>query len=153
MEKEKELKKLINVLRRTGRMAMHSEWTGGQDDAAPFCVEQYNRVLARLTELDESVGTIFSPLAKDSSLMVTAMACRQLTAYFEDEVGGGHHWGGWGGPRGYGFKFDTENFKEFWQKSAREIEDIGEFIRESIEQWVHHKKKQGKEEKEKAEEK
>lgn len=144
MEKEKELKKLINVLRRTSRMAMQSEWTGGQEDTAPFCVEQYNRVLSRLKEMDESVGTIFSPLSAGSSLTVTAMACRQLVAYFEDEVGGGerHRWGG--GPRGYAFKFDSEHFKDFWRKSARDIEDLGEFIRESIEQWVHHKKKEGK---------
>ena len=150
MEKEKELKKLINVLRRTARMAMQSEWTGGQEDTAPFCVEQYNRVLARLKELDESVGAIFSPLPEGSSLTVTAMACRQLVAYFEDEVGGGHQgWGGWGGPRGYAFKFDTEHFRDFWRKSAQDIEDLGEFIRESIEEWVRHKKKDDKKEEKK----
>jgi hypothetical protein len=48
MEREKELVKLINVLRRTSRMALQSEWTGGKEDAAAFCTEQYNRVLARL---------------------------------------------------------------------------------------------------------
>ena len=46
MEREKELVKLINVLRRTSRMALQSEWTGGKEDAASFCTEQYNRVLA-----------------------------------------------------------------------------------------------------------
>ena len=145
MEREKEIKKLVNVLRRTARMAMQSEWTGGQEDAAPFCVEQYNRVLARLKELDENVGAIFSPLSEKSSLMVTAMACKQLAAYYEDEVGGGHSWGGWGGPKAYAFRFDPESFKEFWTKSAREIEDLGEFIRESIEEWVRHKKRDSKE--------
>jgi len=39
MEKEKELAKLINVLRRTARMAMQSEWTGSAQDTAAFCVE------------------------------------------------------------------------------------------------------------------
>ena len=34
MEREKELIKLINVLRRTSRMALQSEWTGGKEDAA-----------------------------------------------------------------------------------------------------------------------
>lgn len=131
---------------------MQSEWTGGQEDTAPFCVEQYNRVLARLKELDESVGAIFSPLPEGSSLTVTAMACRQLVAYFEDEVGGGHRgWGEWGGPSGYAFKFDTEHFKDFWRKSARDIEDLGEFIRESVEEWVRHKKQDNKKEEEKKE--
>ena len=36
MEREKELVKLINVLRRTSRMALQSEWTGGKEDAAAF---------------------------------------------------------------------------------------------------------------------
>jgi len=49
MEREKELVKLINVLRRTSRMALQAEWTGSKEDAAAFCTDQYNRVLTRLT--------------------------------------------------------------------------------------------------------
>src|SRR5919198_1555034 len=109
MEREKELAKLVNVLRRTSRMALQSEWTGSSDDAARFCVEQYNRVLARLKEMDEGVGAVFEPLAADSSLTVAAMACRQLAAYYEDEIGGRAR-------HGYGFAFDAEGFKDFWQK-------------------------------------
>ncbi|HEX8748076.1 MAG TPA: hypothetical protein VF717_12810 [Pyrinomonadaceae bacterium] len=136
MEREKEIAKLVNVLRRTSRMALHSEWTGGKEDAARYCAEQYNRVLARLKELDQSVGTVFEPLPVGSSLMVAAMACRQLAAYYEDEVGTR----GPGGARAYAFQLDRESFKEFWQKSAREIEDLGEYIRESIEEWVRQRK-------------
>ena len=135
MEREKELIKLINVLRRTSRMALQSEWTGGKEDAATFCTEQYNRVLARLKELDPGVGTIFEPLAAGSSLTVVAMACRQLVAYYEDELGPARGFG-----RGYGFGFDSGKFKEFWEKSARDFEDMGEFIRESIDEWLRHKK-------------
>jgi hypothetical protein len=137
MEREKEIAKLVNVLRRTSRMAMHSEWTGGKDDAARFCVEQYNRVRARLKEIDQGVGTVFEPLPPESSLMVAAMACRQLAAYYEDEVGGERpRWA-----KAYGVRFDQESFKEFWHKGAREIEDLGEFIRESIEEWVRQRKR------------
>ena len=137
MEREKEIAKLVNVLRRTSRMALHSEWTGGKEDAARYCAEQYNRVLARLREIDQSVGTVFEPLPADSSLMVAAMACRQLAAYYEDEVGQGPRWGA----KAYGLRFDQEHFKEFWQKSARDIEDLGEYIRESIEEWVRQRKR------------
>ena len=59
MEREKELIKLINVLRRTSRMALQSEWSGSDQDAAAYCADQYNRVLARLKELDDSVGLLF----------------------------------------------------------------------------------------------
>src|SRR5205085_11421826 len=87
MEREKELIKLINVLRRTPRMALQSEWTGGKEDAAAYCTEQYNRVLTRLKEMDPGVGSIFEPLASRSSLTVVAMAARQLAAFYEGELG------------------------------------------------------------------
>jgi len=116
-------------------MALQSEWTGSGQDTAAFCVEQYNRVLARLKEIDESVGTVFEPLPADSSLTVAAMACRQLAAYYEDEAGASPRWGG-----AYGVCLDTDSFKDFWQKSAREIEDLGEFIRESVEEWARQRK-------------
>ena len=138
MEREKELVKLINVLRRTARMALQSEWTGGKEDAAAFCADQYNRVLARLKEIDPGVGVVFEPLPPGSSLTVVAMASRQLAAYYEDELGPAKGFG-----RAYGFAFDPKMFKEFWEKSAREFEDMGEFIRESIEEWLRHKKTAG----------
>jgi hypothetical protein len=138
MEREKELVKLINVLRRISRMALQSEWVGGKADAAAYCTEQYNRVLARLKELDPAVDTIFQPLPAGSSLTVVAMASRQLGAYYEDELGAARGFG-----RGYGFAFDPNKFKEFWEKSARELEDMGEFIRKSIDEWLRHKKEGG----------
>jgi hypothetical protein len=135
MEREKELTKLINVLRRTSRMAMQSEWTGSNTDAAAYCVEQYNRVLTRLKEIDNGVGTLFEPLPAGSSLTVVAMACRQLAAYYEDEMGPQR-----GAPRAYGFHFDPDMFRDFWQKSAREFEDLGEFIRECVDEWARVRK-------------
>ena len=145
MEREQEIAKLVNVLRRTSRMALQSEWTGGKEDAAAHCTDQYNRVLARLQEMDPGVGTIFEPLPAGSSLTVVAMASRQLAAYYEDELGPAR-----GSGRGqYNFVFDPKmhTFKEFWEKSAREFEDMGEFIRESIDEWLRHKKEATREEK------
>src|SRR6185503_17036026 len=148
MEREKEIAKLVNVLRRTARMALQSEWTGGSQDVTSFCTEQYNRVLARLKEIDPGVATVFDPLPASSPLSVAAMACRQLAAYYEDEVGrtGGGDWKGvWGDPR-YGVWVDKSAFKEFWNRSAREVEDLGEFIRENIDEWVSQRKARGKRE-------
>jgi hypothetical protein len=135
MEREKELAKLTNVLRRTSRMALQSEWTGSNPDAAAYCVEQYNRVLARLKEIDTSLGTLFEPLPPGSSLTVVAMACRQLAAYYEDETRNQKSCG-----TAYGIGFDPEMFRDFWKKSAREVEDLGEFIREAIEEWARVRK-------------
>ena len=138
MERDKELAKLINVLRRTSRMALQSEWTGGKEDAAAFCTDQYNRVLARLKEIDPGVSAVFEPLPSGSSLTVVAMAARQLAAYYEDELGPTKGFG-----RGYGFAVDPRSFREFWEKSAREFEDMGEFIRESIDEWLRRRKEAG----------
>jgi len=131
MERAKELSKLINVLRRTSRMAMQAEWTSGNQDAAAYCVEQYNRVLARLKELDSSIGALFEPLPSSSSLTVVAMACRQLAAYFEDETGPQK-----GFSRGYTIGCDPKVFRDFWQKTGSEVEDLGEFIRECMNEWA-----------------
>jgi hypothetical protein len=144
MERDKELAKLVNVLRRTSRMALQAEWTGGKEDAATYCTDQYNRVLARLKELDPGVGAVFEPLPVGSSLTVVAMAARQLAAYHEDEVGAP--------PRGRGYArayaFDSSKFREFWERSSREFEDMGEFIRESIDEWLRRKKETTRAEKE-----
>ena len=142
MERDKELLKLMNVLRRTSRMALQSEWTGGKEDAAAFCTDQYNRVLTRLKEMDPGVAVVFEALPAGSSLTVVAMACRQLFAYYEDELGPTKGFG-----RGYGVAFDPKIFKEFWEKSSREFEDMGEFIRESIDEWLRHKKQASRTEK------
>jgi hypothetical protein len=136
MERDKELLKLINVLRRTSRMALQSEWTGGKEDAAAYCTDQYNRVLARLKELDPGVSAVFEPLAAGSSLTVVAMASRQLAAYYEDELGPAKGFSG----RGYGFAVDPKMFREFWDRSAHEFEDLGAFIRESIDEWLRRRK-------------
>lgn len=136
MERQKEIVKLVNVLRRTARMAQQAHWTGGAEDAVSFSIDRYNRVLARLNELDEGLDAIFEPLPEDSSLSVVALACRQLAAYYEDEVRGSGNWG-----RVYGAAFDTDSFKNFWRQSARDIEDLGEYIRENIETWANQHKK------------
>src|SRR5436853_7942413 len=137
MEREKEILKLVNVLRQTSRMALQSEWTGGGPSAASYCVDQYNRVLPRLREIDADLGGGFEPLRPGSSATVAAMACRQLAAYYQDEARS-PRW-----PGDFGVSFDPETFRDFWQKSAKEFEDLGEFIRESIHEWTkHHKPKE-----------
>ncbi|GIV60173.1 hypothetical protein GQ464_002975 [Rhodocaloribacter litoris] len=136
MEREQEIAKLVNVLRRAARTAMQAHWTGGDADAAAFCVRQYNRVLERLATLDPGVRAVFEPLPEDSSLTVAAMACRQLAAYYEDEVDEPSAWG-----RVYGAAFDADAFKTFWQRCAGDIEDLGEYIRESIESWARERKR------------
>lgn len=85
MEKDRELTKLINVLSRIARAAGHAAWSR-EPDAARFCALQYNKVLARVTELEPAVGPLFVALPENAAAEVTKIASRELAAYFEDDA-------------------------------------------------------------------
>ena len=90
---EKETVKLLNVMRRIARAAGYAAWTRANVEATQFCVNQYNRVLARLGELEPSVKPLFAPLMESASPEVIRIAARELLAYFEadePEVRFGH---------------------------------------------------------------
>lgn len=80
---EQEKVKLLNVLRRIARAAGYAAWTKAGPDATQFCVAQYNRLLARLSELEPSVKPLFTPLSESASAEVIRIASRELLAYFE----------------------------------------------------------------------
>ena len=80
---EQETVKLLNVLRRIARAAGYAAWTKPGPEATQFCVAQYNRVLARLSELEPSVKPLFTPLGETASPEVIRIAARDLLAYFE----------------------------------------------------------------------
>jgi hypothetical protein len=83
---EKETVKLLNVLRRIARSAGYAAWTKADPEAARFCVSQYNKVLARLTEIEPALKPLFTTLADDTSPEVTRIAVRELLAYFEADA-------------------------------------------------------------------
>ena len=72
------------------------------------------------------------------------MASRQLAAYYEDELGSP----GRRDTYARAYAFDASKFRDFWERSSREFEDIGEFIRESIDEWLRRKKESTHTEKE-----
>lgn len=123
MDREQQLTKLVNVLYRTARSTRNEN---------PEVVErarlQFNRVLKTLGTIDESVNTVFTPLEEDASAPVIKAACKDLAAYFEDEVDVPE------------MPFDNESFKEFWRKSAQDLEEVGEFIKESLGQFQKERK-------------
>jgi len=80
---EQETVKLLNVLRRIARAAVYASWTKAGADAAQFLVAQYNRVLARLTEIEPAANALFTPLSESASPEVIRIATRELLAYFE----------------------------------------------------------------------
>ena len=80
---EQETGKLLNVLRRIARSAGYLAWSKAGIETTQFCVAQYNRVLARLGELEPSVKPLFTPLSDSASPEVILIAARELLAYFE----------------------------------------------------------------------
>jgi hypothetical protein len=86
MERDREIRKLVNVLRRIVRAANYASWSQAAPDAARFCVSQYNKVLARLIELEPAAAPLFTSLPEAASPEVTRMAAYELAAYFEDEA-------------------------------------------------------------------
>lgn len=87
MERDREIVKLINVLRRIARAANYAALYSRQPDAARFCTLQYNKVLARLAELEPAVAGLFTELREEASPQVVRMAAIELAAFFEDESG------------------------------------------------------------------
>lgn len=80
---EQEIEKLLNVLRLTARASRYFEWTRSSSEATQFCIVQYNRILARLSELQPAIKPLFTPLDENASSQVIRMAARELIAYFE----------------------------------------------------------------------
>ena len=82
---EQETVKLLNVLRRIARAAAYASWTKAGTDATQFLVAQYNRILARLTEIEPATRTVLTPLSDTASPEVIGIATRELLAYFESD--------------------------------------------------------------------
>jgi hypothetical protein len=134
MDRENELVKLVHVLQQTARMAFQSEWTGsGSNDAAALCVDRHNRILVRLRQLDPGLSVVFEPIPPDSSLTAAAIACRQVAAYYEDELG-------WSARVKNATAIDPKAFKDFWRKSAKDVQDMGEYMRECADEWARRRK-------------
>ena len=133
MEREQELKKLINVLHRTARTAVRVQWMNAGESEARYAVAQFNKILARLGELDPNIKTVFEPLAEGSSLTTVAMACRQVVSYYEDEVNVETE--GW--PRGFaaGFKVPGCGGKVDFNP-----EDLGNWIRDWMQELGRHER-------------
>jgi len=145
-EKEPEIRKLVNVLRRTARLAAQASWgwacsAQSPDHVARYCAQQYNRIFDRLKELDPSVATVFDPLAEDTPLEVVVIACRQLAAYYEDELEAGeekegrrHRHRDWGSF--YETVYETGPFKIFMGRGFKDLEELGKLIRECMPPWM-----------------
>jgi hypothetical protein len=101
MENEKEIKKLVNVLRQIKRTPRFAAWFGEDPETSEYCVRQYNKIVTRLGELEPAVQTLFTPLPEQAAAKTLHFAVRELVAYLTDEEEEGkrpghRHHDGWG---------------------------------------------------------
>jgi hypothetical protein len=135
-QRDREVRRLLNVLRRMARTARMNYFMGGLTEKADTrSIEQYNRILQRFDSLEAS-GTpgLFVPLQDDASLSVLATACRDLVAYHEDEANTSAK-GGWDGvwtDARSGIWIDKSAFKS---GLPQELNELGHFIREKVSEW------------------
>ncbi|HEY6331860.1 MAG TPA: hypothetical protein VI756_21210 [Blastocatellia bacterium] len=96
MEQVHEAARLRNVIHVTAKMAVGLTRWGADKEAVAFCVAQYNRILARLKELNPQFAPFFQAIPADSSANVAAIACRLLAGYFDSSSRAySHHWDRW----------------------------------------------------------
>jgi hypothetical protein len=134
MEREQELKKLINVLHRMTRTAARVQWMGAGEHEARFAVSQFNKILMRLIELDPNIKGVFDTLPDDTTLTVVAMAARQVVSYYEDEVKSEHQRGKDWGPQVFGMGGRGCGPMDF------NLEEIGNWIRDRLSEAQRHER-------------
>ncbi len=141
MEKEsnnganKEVRRLLNVLRRMARTARMNQWTGVKENADAYSIDQYNRILERFNTID-AAGTpgLFAPLREDATWNILSNACRDLAAYHEDDTNTSPKagWNGvWTDARN-GIWIDKTAFKS---GMPPEVHELSHFIREKVAEW------------------
>jgi hypothetical protein len=85
MEKEKEISRLVRVIRQIAFAEKFSGFINQPEDFSEFNVQQFNRVLARLKEIEPSIENLFVELNEGTPSRVIRIAARELAEYFEED--------------------------------------------------------------------
>lgn len=81
-----EVKKLAAALRQIAHDAGHALLCRGDLEVARFCVAQYNRIYARLSELDPDLTAPFGSLPEDALAGEVRVVARALAAYVTEKT-------------------------------------------------------------------
>ena len=83
---EREAKKLAAVLHQIAHDAGYVLLCRGDPEIVRFCITQYNRVLARLIELNPALTAPFGRLPDDASAGEIRIVARALVAYIREKT-------------------------------------------------------------------
>ena len=83
---KRDVKILTAVLRQIAHDAGYALLCRGGPEVARFCTAQYNRILARLNELDPALTTPFGPLPEDALAGEVRVVARALAGYIKEKT-------------------------------------------------------------------
>jgi hypothetical protein len=85
MEKEKEIKRLVRLLRQIACVERFSGLSSKQEELSDFNIQQYNRILKRLKEIEPAIENLFVELGEGTNRRVIRQAARELAGYFAED--------------------------------------------------------------------
>ncbi len=83
---DRELKRLAAVLHQIAHDAGCALLGRGASDSARFCAAQYNRIHARIAELDPDLSALFGALPEDASAGQVRIVARALAASIKEKA-------------------------------------------------------------------
>lgn len=83
---KRELQRLAAVLRQIAYDAGCTLLGRGSRDSIRQCTAQYNRIHARITELDPDIAALFGPLPDHATAGQVRIAARALAAYIREQA-------------------------------------------------------------------
>lgn len=83
---EKEIGRLVRILRQIAFVERFSAVSGKREELSEFNRQQYNRILARLREIEPAIGNLFIELEEGASPAVIRLAARELAGYFGEDL-------------------------------------------------------------------
>lgn len=135
MDQEKEIRKVIHMLRATAKAAEQAALTGAYSTGGPAFVRQYNAVLEHLKEIGVLREKLFPPLEAEVNSGEAGLLCTQLAAYLEGELPASEE--GLGQPGAHCVKespsitIATGNIGDLGS-----LKDLGELIRRHLPAWL-----------------
>jgi len=126
-----ELRRLRRMLKQMHSLSEHASLTGALSEGATDAVQQYNRILRRLEDLNVVTAGIFSILPADASFDRLGVLSKLLEGYLADEIPDS----GKEGREGGGHKIIIgSNLGEI--NGLEELKDLGRIIRENLPEFL-----------------
>ncbi|HEY3282273.1 MAG TPA: hypothetical protein VGN26_08380 [Armatimonadota bacterium] len=127
-KRKTETSRLRRLLKETARMAEHASLTEALPNAAKGAVQQYNSVLTYLENSEELPPGLFAHLDGDASFDSVGLASAQLAAYLDDDEPERE--------KAAKVSGDRVNVHIGNLSGLKDLQGLGEIIREHLPEWL-----------------